>query len=242
MEARRNSRSRLILMLLMMVANVLAFAQQDFILMRDGSSRHVQIDVVSNDMTTFVDESGNRVSVPNTSIYMIKYGKRGNMFFTEEGNRISGNKEGKIPNGASAIYLLQGEEIIGYKVGINENSVYYAITKKNNAPVNQIPSESVFLILYPDGTKDLINDFETVRRKKEEALAEQRRLEEEARLAEIRARYPKNATIVTKQGTHLNVSLIWENDQLVAYKKTNLKKSPTFCMDKTNIKELKINE
>lgn len=242
MEAKRNFRSRFLLVLLIMVAHLDTYAQQDFILMRDGSSRRVQIDMVSSDMTTFIEEGGNRVSVPNTAIYMIKYNKRGNVFFTEEGNRVSGDDDGKIPNGASAIYLLQGGEITGYRVSINEKSVSYAISKKSSAAINYIPVESVFLILYPDGTKDLINDFETIRQKKEKALEEQRRQEEEARLAEIRARYPKDAVITTKQGTKMTVSLLWENEQTIAYKKTNLKKSPIFCMDRTNIKELIIND
>ena len=88
-----------------------------------------------------------------------------------------------------------------------------------------------------------MNTFEDLKRREAEELAEKKRLEEEARLAEIRNRYPKDAIIKTQKNLDIRVSLLSENDDVVRYKKTNLKNSPIFNMDKTNIKDIKyINE
>ncbi len=86
-----------------------------------------------------------------------------------------------------------------------------------------------------------MNDFEELKRKKAEALAEKQRQEEEARLAELRRRYPRNAVISTIKGVEINVCLLSENDNVITYKKAKTKKSPIFSMDRSNIKEIKYN-
>ena len=84
-----------------------------------------------------------------------------------------------------------------------------------------------------------MNDFEEVKRREAEALAEKQRLEEEARLVELRSRYPRNAVISTIKGIEINVCLLSEDDKVVTYKKTKTKKSPIYNMNKSNIKEIK---
>lgn len=216
---------------------------QDLIIFRNGSEKSVKITMVTNDKTTFSDIT-NKAAPPqaynNTSIYMIKYEKRGNVFFTDDGKRLTGEGDGKVPASATAIYLLEGKEIVAYNVSIEEGNVTYYNSKKKGTPKSNIPSDKVFLIKYPDGTRDLMNTFEDLKRREAEALAEKKRLEEEARLAEIRNRYPKDAIIKTQKNLDIKVSLLSENDAFVRYKKTNLKNSPIFNMDRTNIKEIKI--
>ena len=245
MEQGRDSvRGKWIFILMLWVMSPLwTYAQRDYILLRDGSERKVKIVMVRDDNTIFTanDNSSAQESIPNTDIYMIKY-QRGNVFFTEEGERFSGEGDGKIPQNSTAIYLLKGKEIIGYNVEMGTDQVRYTPSKKKGKDVMSIDKSEIFLIVYPDKTKDMLNDFAEIKRKKEEALAEQRRQEEEARLAELRSRYPKDATIKTVKNLTINVSLLSEDDEVVTYKKKGTDKSPIFHMNRTNIKEIMYNQ
>lgn len=219
---------------------------QDLIIFRDGSERMVKIDMVSSEITSFYESKTKDASletVQNSTIYMIKYAKRGNIFFAENGQRFSRDGDGKIPSSACSIYLLEGREMIAYNISFDGDNLLYYKTKKKGKDTQQfsIPTDSIFLIKYPDGTKDLITDFEELKRREAEALAEKQRLEEEERLAELRSRYPKEAVISTKKGLEINAILLFENEEVVTYKKSKTKKSPIYNMDRANIKEIRYN-
>ena len=221
-----------------------SFAQQDLIIFRDGTERKVKIAMVTNENTTFIEgdkKSSRQETVENKSIYLIKYEKRGNMFFNEEGKRFSGDGDGKIPSGATVIYLLEGNEVPAYNVTIDEGNVLFYNSKKKGSPQLSISSDEVFLIKYPDGTRDLINDFEEIKRKQAEAEAERLRLEEEKRQAELRNRYPKDANIWTQKNSEFGIILLSEDEEEIIYQKKGLKKSPVFHMNKSNIKSITYN-
>ena len=233
-----------LLLLFLVFCPLLTCAQRDLIILRDGSERRVKLVMVKNDNTLFATDKKSLVqeSIPNKDIYMIKYDKRGNVFFTENGERFSGADDAKIPSNATAIYLLKGEEIIGYNVEMDADKVSFTKTKKEGKDASTINKSEIFLIVYPDETREMLNDFVTVRRMREEALAEKKRLEEEARLAELRSRYPKDAMIKTVKNVAINVSLLSETDEFVTYKKANQDNSPIYHMNRANIKELLFNE
>ena len=235
---------RALLLLFLVFCPLCANAQRDLIILRDGSERKVKIIMVKNDNTVFAADKKSSVeeSISNKNIYMIKYDKRGNVFFTEDGERITGTGEAKIPSNATAIYMLKGEEIICYNVEMDADKVSFTKTKKEGKDVSTINKSEIFLIVYPDETRELLNDFATIRRMREEALAEKKRQEEEARLAELRSRYPKDATIKTVKNVTINVSLLSETEEFVTYKKLGQKNSPIFHMNRTNIEELLFNE
>ena len=88
----------------------------------------------------------------------------------------------------------------------------------------------------------MLNDFETIKRVKEEALAEKRRQEEEARLAELRSRYPKDASIKTIKNNTIKVSLLSETEDVITYKRKEQEKGPIYHMNRTNIKEIMFND
>lgn len=233
-----------LLLLFLVFCPLLTCAQRDLIILRDGSERKVKIIMVKSDNTIFTADKKSSVqeSLSNKDIYMIKYDKRGNVFFTENGGRMTGAGDGKIPSNATAIYLLKGEEIIGYNVEMDVDNVSFTATKKEDENLKTIRKSDIFLIVYPDETRELLNDFATIRRMREEALAEKKRQEEEARLAELRSRYPKGATIKTVKNVTINVSLLSETEEFVTYKKLGQKNSPIFHMNRTNIEELLFNE
>lgn len=233
-----------LLLLFLVFCPLLTCAQRDLIILRDGSERKVKIIMVKSDNTVFSTDKKSSVeeSIPNKDIYMIKYEKRGNVFFTEDGGRMTGASDAKIPSNATVIYLLKGEEIIGYNVEMDADKVSFTKTKKEGKDVSTVHKSEIFLIVYPDETRDVLNDFETIKRMREEALAEKKRLEEEARLAELRSRYPKDATIKTVKNVTINVSLLSETEELVTYKKLGKNNSPIYHMNRTNIEELLFNE
>lgn len=233
-----------LLLLFLVFCPLLTCAQRDLIILRDGSERKVKIIMVKSDNTILAADKKSSVqeSVSNKDIYMIKYEKRGNVFFTEDGGRMTGSSDAKIPSNATAIYLLKGEEIVGYNVEMDADKVSFTATKKEDKNLKTISKSDIFLIVYPDKTRDVLNDFETIKRMREEALAEKKRLEEEARLAELRSRYPKDATIKTVKNVTINVSLLSETEELVTYKKLGKNNSPIYHMNRTNIEELLFNE
>lgn len=154
---------RLPWLILFFVIQPLMTLAQDCIIFRDGNEKQVRINMVGSETTLFVDakqKKAKQETVDNSTIYMIKYEKRGNVFLSVDGQRFSGEGDGKIPSGASAIYLLIGDEIIAYNVTLDGGNVNFYKSKKNNAVKISIPTEKIFLIKYPDGTKDLLNDFE----------------------------------------------------------------------------------
>lgn len=246
MERKENSgRDKWVMILLFLFFSPLvSYAQRDLIILRDGSERKVKVVMVKSDNTVFATDKKSSVeeSIPNKDIYMIKYEKRGNVFFTEDGERMTGASDAKIPSNATAIYLLKGEEIIGYNVEMDADKISFTKTKKEGKDVSIVNKSDIFLIVYPDETRDVLNDFETIKRMREEALAEKKRQEEEARLAELRSRYPKDATIKTVKNVTINVSLLSEMEEFVTYKNLGQKNSPVYHMNRTNIKELLINE
>ena len=232
-----------LLLILLSSCPLWTYGQRDLILLRDGSERKVKIILVKNESTVFsVDESSAQQNISNKDIYMIKYDKRGNVFFTEDGERVTGAGDGKIPSNATTIYLLKGQEIIGYNVEMDTIRVLYTTSRKRGKDLFSVNKSDIFLIAYPDGTKEMLNDFESIKRMREETLAEKRRQEEEARLAELRSRYPKDATIKTIKNVSINVSLLTETDEVVTYKNSGQGNGPIYHMNKANIKEIMYNE
>lgn len=225
------------------------YAQKDMIIMRSGMDYQGQVVLVSSDVTVFKNSNGEQQELPNRDLYMIKYDKRGNVFFTETGERITDNEnEGKMPKGSSLIYLIEGKEIIAFDISIDVNNVaYYPLnrkgsffpfsSKKSNTQVT-IPKDKVFLIKHQDGTKDLITDFETLKKQKEEELARKRAQDKEAKREAWLKSFPKSATIITKKEVIINAMVISDDNQVIKYKKTSMNNSPIFMMDREHIQDV----
>lgn len=243
-ESFKENRCKCLILLLVVFCPFISRAQRDMILLRDGSVRKANIIMVNNERTVFSTDknSSSQEEIPNRDIYMIKYDKRGNVFFTDEGERFDGEGDGKIPSKAVAIYLLNGKEIIGYNVVMNTETVSYTTSKRGGKDLSSLKKSDVFLVVWPDGTRDMLNDFETVRLAKEAALKEKLRQEEEARLAELRSRYPKAATIKTIKNVTLRVNLLSEDEKVVTYTRTEKTNGLVYHMDRSNIKDIMYNE
>lgn len=84
-------------------------------MLRDGTSIQAKVQQISGKSVKFKNESsGVKLDeLPVTDIYMIKYAKRGNVFFTKEGNRKTG-EEHEIDSKTAVIYTTDYREIPAY--------------------------------------------------------------------------------------------------------------------------------
>ena len=232
------SKLLLLVLTLLSICSIKSFAQNDLILMRDGTEKNVRVVTVTKDKTFFYDKGKKEESVSNELVYMIKYKQRGNVFFTETGERITGGGVSKIPTGAAVIYLTEGKELIGYNISMDENKVTFTETKKLSSPVSYIAKYKIFLIKYPDGTKDILNDLEAVKRKKEELEKVEKEYEELKAKKEKAQQFPRNVIIKTVKENEIRAVLQSDDGNIITFNRAEAKDGPLYNMKKINIKEI----
>lgn len=231
----------------------IAAAAQDMIIFRDGRVKSVKIIQTNNDKTLYresADKHAEEEYVENTKVFMLKFKTRGNVVFNNKGERILATSEPlKIPKDAVVVYYKDGREVPAYNLTMDANNVSFRQSKKEpTAPIVSKRSE-VFMVRYPDGTRDILTNL---------AVDEEReREEEEARLTAMReaavadsiqrvnaadeaatSTTPRKATIVTKKGVRMKVWICSDSQSMVSYKKTNDGKAAIFKMSKSKIKEI----
>ncbi len=227
---------------------------QDAIIYRDGRVKEVKIIQTNNDKTLF-KEAGNKHAaeeyVDNKQVFMLKFKTRGNVVFNANGERILATSERiQIPKDAIVVYYKDGREVPAYNLTMDANVVSFKPSKKaKNRPIYSAKSE-VFMIRYPDGTRDILTNLAVEEQGQREHEAEEARLkaQREAVVADsikqatveaaASATNPKKATIITKKGMRMKVWVCSETDSMVSYKKTNSSKAAIFNMSKAKIKSI----
>lgn len=227
---------------------------QDAIIYRDGRVKEVKIIQTNNDKTLF-KEAGNKHAaeeyVDNKQVFMLKFKTRGNVVFNANGERILTTPERiQIPKDAIVVYYKDGREVPAYNLTMDANVVSFKPNKKAKyRPIYSAKSE-VFMIRYPDGTRDILTNLAVEEQRQREREAEEARLkaQREAVVADsikqvtveaaASATNPKKATIITKKGMRMKVWVCSETDSMVSYKKTNSSKAAIFNMSKAKIKSI----
>lgn len=227
---------------------------QDAIIYRDGRVKEVKIIQTNNDKTLF-KEAGNKHAaedyVNNKQVFMLKFKTRGNVVFNANGERILTTSERiQIPKDAIVVYYKDGREVPAYNLTMDANVVSFKPNKKAKyRPIYSAKSE-VFMIRYPDGTRDILTNLAVEEQRQREREAEEARLkaQREAVVADsikqvtveaaASATNPKKATIITKKGMRMKVWVCSETDSMVSYKKTNSSKAAIFNMSKAKIKSI----
>lgn len=227
---------------------------QDAIIYRDGRVKEVKIIQTNNDKTLF-KEAGNKHAaeeyVDNRQVFMLKFKTRGNVVFNANGERILATSERiQIPKDAIVVYYKDGREVPAYNLTMDANVVSFKPNKKAKyRPIYSAKSE-VFMIRYPDGTRDILTNLAVEEQRQREREAEEARLkaQREAVVADsikqatveaaASATNPKKATIITKKGMRMKVWVCSETDSMVSYKKTNSSKAAIFNMSKAKIKSI----
>ncbi len=157
-------------------------AQNDLMILRNGRESNVAI-VQVNDREVIYKESIKKnapeLSINNSEIYMLRFAKRGNVYITAEGKRVTGENQ-TIPRDADIVYLVEGKEIPAYDLRVMEDRVTFLLKKNKNSKVIPIaevfPRSAVFMIRYSDGTRDVLTDISLAgkQEKVEPALIEEK--------------------------------------------------------------------
>ena len=226
---------------------------QDAIIYRDGRVKEVKIIQTNNDKTLF-KEAGNKHAaeeyVDNKQVFMLKFKTRGNVVFNANGERILATSERiQIPKDAIVVYYKDGREVPAYNLTMDANVVSFKTSKKGKDNPIFSPKSDVFMISYPDGTRDILTNLAVEEQHQRERGAEEDRLkaQKEEKTDSIKAATaeaaasatnPKKATIVTKRGMRMKVWVCNETATMVSYKKVNSTKAPVFNMSKSKIKNV----
>lgn len=228
---------------------------QDAIIYRDGRMRSVKIIQTNNDKTLFKDSGDKKAAeeyVENTKVFMLKFKTRGNVVFDSRGERILTTSEHTaIPKDAIVVYYKDGREVPAYFLTMDADIVSYKTNKKGQGNPVFSPKTDVFMIRYPDGTRDILTNLaaEEQRQRERDAEEARRQAQREAEAADsIKAAAaveeaasvanPRKATIVTKRGVRMKVWVCSDTETMVSYKKVNSAKAAVFNMSKSKIKSV----
>lgn len=232
----------------------IAIHAQDAIIFRDGRVKSVKIIQTNNDKTLF-KESGNKNAseeyVENTKVFMLKFKTRGNVVFNANGERILTTSEHtEIPKDVIVVYYKDGREVPAYNLTMDASVVSFKTSKKAKDRPIFSPKSEVFMIRYPDGTRDILTNLAVAEQLQREREAEEARLkaQREVEVADsikaaaieeaASATNPKKATIVTKKGVRMKVWVCSDTATMVSYKKANSAKAAIFNMSKAKIKNI----
>lgn len=208
---------------------------QDAIIFRDGRVKQVKIIQTNNDKTLYT-EWGNKHApeefVDNVDVFMLKFKTRGNVVFNSRGERILTTSETmKLPKDTIVIYYKDGREVPAYGLIMDARTVSFRVEKKAKSRLLFSPKSDVFMIRYPDGTRDILTNLAVEeQREREFAAREAERIAREnaAREDSIKAAAetetalsgaPRRATIVTKKGVRMKVWVCDDSGATVAYKR-----------------------
>ena len=227
---------------------------QDAIIFRDGRVKSVKIIQTNNDKTLFKESDSKNASeeyVENTKVFMLKFKTRGNVVFNGNGERILTTSEHvQIPKDAIVVYYKDGREVPAYNLTMDANIVSFKTTKKAKDRPIFSPKSEVFMIRYPDGTRDILTNLAVAEQQQREREKEEARLkaQRETEVADsikaaaieeaASATNPKKATIVTKKGVRMKVWVCSDTATMVSYKKVNSAKAAIFNMSKAKIKNI----
>lgn len=232
----------------------LSASAQDAIIFRDGRVKSVKIIQTNNDKTLFKESDNKKATeeyVENTKVFMLKFKTRGNVVFNSHGERIFTTSEHtQIPKDAIVVYYKDGREVPAYNLTMDANVVSFKTSKKDRKVSVFSPKSEVFMIRYPDGTRDILTNLAIEEQRQREREAEEARLkaQKEAEMADsikaatveaaASATNPKKATIVTKKGVRMKVWVCSDTATMMSYKKVNSTKAPVFNMSKAKIKNV----
>ena len=226
---------------------------QDLIIFRDGRMKPVRIVQTNSDKTLYKasgDKHAPEEFVDNKDVYMLKFKKRGNVVFNGRGERIlSTYRAEKMPKDAIVVYYNDGREVPAYNVTMDENTVTLNTGKKGKTSPVFSPKTEIFMICYPDGTRDILtnlaSDAASGDGEAKAAVAEgQQEQADTAAIgvqdeAESRAAAPRRATIITKKGVRMKVWVCEDDGKTVSYMKSNTPKASIFKIGKSRIRNIK---
>lgn len=238
---------RALLILVASLISVGSLTAKDLVILRSGEEMNGDVEMISNGVISILTEKGKK-SIPTNQVYMIKYERRGNAFFTVEGEMKydTGNQRSKITENDIGVYLNNGQEIIisalkmeGDKIQLKPVSKTLISNVTNLFSKNkgwvEIPRNEIFLIRYGDGSKDIITPL--LNAEPSEINNDLPSLSSYHRFVEINQNmgYPYPGKIILKDGEELPVILYDDVDDFIYFRKKSWQDGPIFRINKRKI-------
>lgn len=165
------NRSCLFLLLVLAPLQVLS---QDHIIFRNGQESDVRLYQVDDEKIVFsycVDYAQERQEIASKEVYMIFIEKQGNVYFTSDGKRITGETDRVNPKKYNAIYLVKGQEIPADEIKVEEDVIKFSYTDKGKGlkkvkiwdrkvVEGTLNKSDVFFIRYKSGMVDIITPLD----------------------------------------------------------------------------------
>lgn len=158
---------------------VLGVTAKDVIMLRNGLELEVNIVQVGNDKIVYKDTKGKNATeqfLDVEDVYMISYEKRGIVYITQDGKRVSEDAESlkTIARASSWVYLVKGKIYPANDIRFSENEIEFKRLRGKEFSSMIFNKSDVFLIKYSDGTKDIITEFKPKEEEQPKMVVEQK--------------------------------------------------------------------
>ena len=163
----------LVSILLISLSSLSCLAESDHIILRNGQENDVTIFQVSNNGVVYSHDSrkgSKRFEAPAKDIYMIYISGQGNVYFTLEGDRLTGEQKRVDPDKNDVIYMVTGAEIAAENIRVKPDEVCYDVRrgkgrgflsiKKGAVEEVCVSKDQVFMIRYKKGTVEIITPID----------------------------------------------------------------------------------
>ena len=155
------------------IFSIPAFADSDRLILRNGQEFDVKLLQLTDEKIIYANSINSMLlqqEVLSKDVYMVHIEKYGNLYFTADGKRTTGETERVDYKKKDVVYLVQGAEIAADNVYVSSNKILCFIkTKgaglsgfigKSSIEERAFDKSEVFMIRYRNGMRDIITKIE----------------------------------------------------------------------------------
>lgn len=214
----------------------------DYVIQRDGTITNAKILVVGKDKTTYAvgrGKNATQMELANSELFMLRFEERGSIVFDARGERIlTTSTTEQFPKGAVLLFLCSGQIMPVYHLSIDQHAARYFLDKKGEGRKGFLPKSDIFMVCYPDGTRDIITTL---------TPPQPPVIDPDPDPNVDPVPYPNvdpapqtlpRVTLVLTNGAQINAWLVKEERTRVSYKKENSPDASIFVMQKSRIRSI----
>ena len=214
----------------------------DLVIQRDGTITNAKIMVVGKNKTTFAvgrGKNATQMELANSELFMLRFEERGSIVFDARGERIlTTSTTEQFPKGAVLLFLCSGQILPVYHLSIDQHAARYFLDKKGEGRKGFLPKSDIFMVCYPDGTRDIITTL---------TPPQPPVIDPDPDPNVDPVPYPNvdpapqtlpRVTLVLTNGAQINAWLVKEERTRVSYKKENSPDASIFVMQKSRIRSI----
>lgn len=208
----------------------------DYVIQRDGTITNAKIMVVGKDKTTYAvgrGKNATQMELANSELFMLRFEERGSIVFDARGERIlTTSTTEQFPKGAVLLFLCSGQILPVYHLSIDQHAARYFLDKKGEARKGFLPKSDIFMVCYPDGTRDIITTLT-----QPQPIIIDPDPNPNPNPNPVPLTLPR-VTLVLTNGAQINGWLVKEEPTRVSYKKENSPDASIFVMEKSRIRSI----